>query len=102
MEMQTVVVLVTAYTEQYFKAAGTSSIKKCFQQYLYENYMNMDGLFPKRAYKYLVYKQSITTCYYECKSFMVTITGIHNHLPGLPCKLSKSALWSICHSFVMT
>lgn len=32
---------------------------------------------------------------------MATITGIH-HLPGLPHKLSKSALWSICHSFVLT
>ena len=32
-EMQTVVVLVTAYIGKYFNAAGTSSIKKCFQQY---------------------------------------------------------------------
>ena len=54
METQTVVVLVTAYTEQYFNAAGTSSIKKCFQQYLSENHMDMVGLFPKCAYKYLV------------------------------------------------
>jgi hypothetical protein len=52
MEMQIVVVLVTAYIEKYFNAAGTSSIK-CFQQYLSENHMNMDGLFPKCAYKYL-------------------------------------------------
>jgi len=36
MDMQTAVVLETAYIEQYFNAAGTSSIKKCFQQYLSE------------------------------------------------------------------
>jgi hypothetical protein len=54
MEMQTVVVLVTASIEQYFNAAGTSCTKKCFQQYFSENHMNMDGLFPKCAFKCLV------------------------------------------------
>jgi len=54
MDMQTVVVTVTAYIEQYFNAAAISSSKKCFQQYLSENHMNMDGLFPKCVYKYLV------------------------------------------------
>jgi len=43
-EMQTVVVIVTAYTEQYFNGEGTSSIKKCFQQYLSENPVQISTL----------------------------------------------------------
>jgi len=54
MDMQTVVLPVTAYTEQYFNAAAISSSKKWFQQYLSKNHTNMDGLFPKCVYKYLV------------------------------------------------